>query len=352
MSKKITPLSETGLFGLIERIEKTFPKRNENTITGIENDAAVLTSDGSEIVTSQIQLLEGIHFDLTYFPLRHLGFKAVVSGISDIIATGTKPSQISLSLGLSGKMSLEAVELLMEGVAAACRKYDLDLISFRPSSSLTGLSIAVSAIGFAGESSPNTRSGARENDLICVTGDLGSAFMGLQLLEREKKVMKETGQDNPDFGGYDYLLERQLKPEARLEFLEQIKNAQISPTSMSLVREGLAAALIRMCKASGTGCNIYENKLPIDHTTTTLGEEMEINPVVAALNGGEDYELLFTISLDDYQRIEKGGKSLKDIFVIGHITPGSKGYTLETNAGEEIELKARGWGNETVENQN
>lgn len=352
MSKKITPLSEIGLFGLIEHIEKTFPKRNDNTKTGIENDAAVLATSGTRLVTAQSQLLEGIHFDLTYFPLRHLGFKAVVSGISDIIATGTKPSQISLTLGLSGKMSLEAVELLMEGVATACQKYDLDLIGFRPSSSLTGLSIAVSAYGFADDSTPKTRFGARENDLICVTGDLGAAFMGLQLLEREKQVMKETGQENPDFGGYDYLLERQLKPEARLGFLEQIQNAELTPTSMSLVREGLAAALIRMCKASETGCNIYENKLPIDHLTNTLGEEMEINPVVAALNGGEDYEILFTISLEDYQRIEKGGKSLKDIFVIGHITPESKGYTLETNAGEEIELKARGWGNEDVENKN
>jgi thiamine-monophosphate kinase len=352
MSKKITPLSEIGLFGLIEHIEKTFPKRNDNTKTGIENDAAVLATAGTRLVTAQSQLLEGIHFDLTYFPLRHLGFKAVVSGISDIIATGTKPSQISLTLGLSGKMSLETVELLMEGVATACQKYDLDLIGFRPSSSLTGLSIAVSAYGFTEDSTPKTRFGARENDLICVTGDLGAAFMGLQLLEREKQVMKETGQENPDFGGYDYLLERQLKPEARLGFLEQIQNAELTPTSMSLVREGLAAALIRMCKASETGCNIYENKLPIDHLTNTLGEEMEINPVVAALNGGEDYEILFTISLEDYQRIEKGGKSLKDIFVIGHITPESKGYTLETNAGEEIELKARGWGNEDVENKN
>ncbi|PWD99201.1 thiamine-phosphate kinase [Marinilabilia rubra] len=352
MSKKITPLSEIGLFGLIEHIEKTFPKRNENSLTGIENDAAVVSCSGSKLITAQNLLLEGIHFDLTYYPLRHLGFKAVVSGISDIIATGTKPSQISISLGLSGKMSLEAVELLMEGVATACEKYDLDLVNFRPSSSLTGLSIAVSAIGFASESSPSTRIGARENDLICVTGDLGSAFMGLQLLEREKQVLKETGQKNPDFGGYDYLLERQLKPEARLDLLDQIKNAHLKPTSMALVREGLAAALIRMCKASGTGCNIYENKLPIDHSTNTLGEEMEINPVVAALNGGEDYELLFTISLEDYQRIEKEGKSLKDIFVIGHITPESKGYTLETNAGEEIALKARGWGNEDAESKN
>ena len=352
MSKKITPLSEVGLFGLIDRVEKTFSPRNTKTLTGIENDAAIVASEGDYTVTAQTLMLEGIHFDLTYFPLRHLGFKAVVSGISDIIATGTKPSHISLALGLSGKMSLEAVELLMEGVASACEKYELDLINFRPSSSLTGLSIAVSAYGVAKENAPKTRNGAHENDLICVTGDLGPAFMGLQLLEREKQVMKETGQQNPDFGGYEYLLEKQLKPEARLDMLNQLLNAGITPTSMALIREGLAATLLRMCKASGTGCNIYENKLPIDHLTQALSEEMEINPVVAALNGGEDYELTFTISIEDYQRIEKEGKSLKNIFVIGHITPETKGYTLETNAGEEIELKARGWGNEDIKNGN
>jgi thiamine-monophosphate kinase len=346
MSKPITPLSEVGLFGLIERMEKTFPIRRENTLCGIKNDAAIVATEREELISSHNLMLEGIHFDLTYYPLRHLGYKAVVSGISDIIGAGAKPSHINLALGLSGKMSLEAVELLMEGVAMACQKYDLDLTGFRPTSSLTGLSISTSAFGFAPKKKSLTRSGAKENDLICVTGDLGAAFMGLQLLEREKQVMKETGQKDPDFGGYDYLLERQLKPEARLELLTQLEEAKLTPTSMSLVREGLAAALLRLCKASGSGCNIYENKVPIDHSTTTLAEEMEINPLVAALNGGEDYEILFTISLDDYQRIEQEGKSLKDVFVIGHITPESKGYTLETNAGEEIELKARGWGNE------
>jgi thiamine-monophosphate kinase len=350
MSKTITPLSEVGLFGLIERIEKSFPKQKKTTLCGIENDAAIVTTNGEELIFSQNLMLEGIHFDLTYYPLRHLGYKAVVAGISDIIAAGAIPSHLNLALGLSGKMSLEAVELLMEGVAMACQKYDLDLTGFRPSSSLTGLSISTSAFGFAPKEKTVSRSGARENDLICVTGDLGAAFMGLQLLEREKKVMKETGQNDPDFAGYDYLLERQLKPEAPIELLTQLEEARLFPTSMSLIREGLAAALLRLCKASGTGCSIYENKIPIDHSTTTLADEMGINPLVAALNGGEDYEILFTISLNDYQKIEKEGKGLKDVFVIGHITPESKGYTLETNAGEEIELKARGWGNEEDKN--
>lgn len=346
MSNSITPLSDIGLFGLIEHIEKTFPNKRDNTICGIENETAVLAPEGNQLVSGQTMLLEGIHFDLTYFPLKHLGYKAVVAGISDVIASGAKPSQISLSLGVSGKISLEAVDLFMEGVALACDKYQLDLVGFRPSSSLTGLSIAITAYGFAPENKIYKRKGAGENNLICVTGDLGSAFLGLQLLEREKKVMKETGDSTPDFGNYDYLLERQLKPEARVDILEELDNAGLMPTSMDLVREGLAATLIRTCKASNVGCNIYENKIPIDHTTISLGDEMEFNPLVAALNGGDDYELLFTISLEDYQKIEKEGKALKDVYVIGHITASTKGYTLETNAGEEVELKARGWGKE------
>jgi thiamine-monophosphate kinase len=345
MSKKITPLSEIGLFGLIERIEKTFPIRHKNSLTGIGDDAAVIAPEGQCLITSQNLLLEGIHFDLTYYPLKHLGYKAVISGISDVIASGVKPSHISLALGLSGKMSLEAVDRLMEGVTMACEKYNLDLIGFRPSSSLTGLSIATTTYGFAPKEKVLSRSGAGENDLICVTGDLGAAYMGLQLLEREKQVATETGQNNPDFGEYDYLLERQLKPEARIELLDHLNNENLSLTSMSLVREGLAPCLIRMCKASDVGCNIYENKLPIDHTTNSLADEMVFNPVVAALNGGEDYELLFTLSLYDYQRIEKKAKALNNVFVIGHTTSPSKGCTLETNAGEEVELTARGWGN-------
>ncbi len=346
MSTTITPLSEIGLFGLIERVEKTFAKRRNSVVCGIENDTAVFSSEGKEIITAHEMLLEGIHFDLTYFPLKHLGYKAIVSGISDVIASGGKPTHVSLALGLSSRMSIEAVDMLMGGVALACDKYNLDLVGFRPASSLTGLTISVSAFGFAPSSGIYKRSGANENDLICVTGDLGSAFMGLQLLEREKKVMTETGETNPDFGGYDYLLERQLKPEARIEILDQIENAGITPTSMSLIREGLAPSLIRQCQAAGVGCNVYENKIPIDPATSSLGDEMELNPIVAALNGGEDFEILFTIPLANYQEIEQRGKALKDVFVIGHITSREKGYTLETNAGEEIKLTARGWGKE------
>ncbi|SFE14585.1 thiamine-phosphate kinase [Thermophagus xiamenensis] len=347
MSKTITPLSEVGLFGLMERYEKTFSShRRSMTIKGLENDAAIISQENASLITGQNILLEGIHFDLTYFPLKHLGYKSVVSAISEIIATGSRPSHISLALGLSGKMSLEAVDQFMEGVKTACDKYNLDLIGFKPSSSLTGMTISVTAYGFSKSSKPISRSGAKETDLLCVTGDLGSAFMGLQLLEREKKVLKETGEAMPDFGSYDYLLERQIKPEARIELLEQLEATSIRPTSMCLIREGLAPSLIRLCKSSKVGCIIFENKIPIDHTTSTLCDEMEFNPLVAALNGGEDYELLFTLSLDDYQKVEDAKDKLNNVFLIGHIWPESKGYILETNAGQEIPLKARGWGKE------
>ncbi|MGQ1890377.1 thiamine-phosphate kinase [Thermophagus sp. OGC60D27] len=344
MSKSITPLSEIGLFGLMDRYEKIFPKQQSGTIKGMENDAAIIDAGSTSLVTGQTMLLEGIHFDLTYFPLKHLGYKSVISAISEVIASGCRPTQITISLGLSGKMSLEAVDQLMEGVKMACDKYNIDLIGFKPSSSLTGLTISVTAYGISPKDKPLSRAGALENDILCVTGDLGSAFMGLQLLEREKKVLNETAEAMPDFGSYDYLLERQLKPEARIELLKQLEETGIWPTSMILIRESLAAALIRLCQTSKVGCTIYENKIPIDHTTSTLCDEMEFNPMVAALNGGEDYEILFSLSLDDYKKVEEAGNQLNNVFLIGYVCPATKGYTLETNAGQEIPLKARGWG--------
>lgn len=344
MSNSITPLSELGLFGLIEKIAQRFPAQQASTVVGIGQDAAVLQPGGHQVVTSSHLMLEGIHFDLTYFPLPHLGYKAVVAGISDIIATGARPSQISISLGVSGKISLQAVELLMDGVALACEKYHLDLVGFRPTSSLTGLSIGVTAIGFGSKEALFSRHTAKPNDLICVTGDLGAAYMGLQLLEREKKILSDTSQEKPDFGSFEYLLQRQLRPEARLNTLDQIRESGLCPTSMTLVRESLAASLLHICKASDTGCQVYESKIPLDHTTIALGEEMSINPMVAALNGGEDYELLFTLSLNDYEKVIKKSQ-LKEVFVIGHLTETGKGYTFETNAGEEVPLQAQGWGN-------
>ncbi len=348
MSNSITPLSEIGLFGLIDHIAQRFPARLASTLKGIEGDASALNPGGELVVTNNHLLLEGIHFDLTYFPLKHLGYKAVVAAISGVAATGAAPSQLSISLGLSSKMSLQAVELLMDGAALACENYHLDLVQFHPTSSLTGLTIAVTAYGFAGEGALYSRSTGQPNDLICVTGDLGAAYMGLQLLEREKKVMVETGLEKPDFGAYEYLLQRQLKPEAPLSVLDQLKSSHLHPTAMTVVRESLAASLMLLCKASNTGCHVYESKIPIDHSTIALAEEMQINPLVAALHGGEDYELLFTISLDDYQRIEKEA-TLKEVFLIGHLTEAGIGYILETNAGEEVPLKAQGWGEERTQ---
>lgn len=343
MNSDVTPLSDIGVFGLIDHISKRFSLNHATSEQGIGADASVLNPGSRRVITDNILLLEGIHFDLTYFPLRHLGYKGVVSAISGIIATGTQPSQLSLSLGLSGKMSLQAVEQIMEGVAMACKNFNIDLIGFRPVSSLTGLSLAFTAYGMAEEEALLSRNGGQPNNLICVTGDLGAAYMGLQLLEREKKVLKETGQQQPDFGPNDYLLQRQLMPEARLDALKQLIQSGLRPTSMTLVRESLAASLLHICKASGTGCHIYEAKIPIDHATISLAEEMMMNPLVAALNGGEDYELLFTLSLDDYQKLENE-PHLKEVFLIGHLTEAGKAYTLETNAGQEVPLEAQGWG--------
>ncbi len=343
MSNSITTLSEIGLFGLIDHIAQRFPARLSSTLKGIGGDASALNPEGGLVVTNDHLMLEGIHFDLTYFPLKHLGYKAVVAAISGVAVSGAQPSQLSISMGLSSKISLQAVELLMEGVALACEKYHLDLVQFRPTSSLTGLTIAVTAYGFAGEEALYSRNIGHSNDLICVTGDLGAAYMGLQLLEREKKVMEETGHDKPDFGTYEYLLQRQLKPEVPMHVLYQLNKSHLHPTSMTVVRESLAASLMLLCKASNTGCYVYENKIPIDHSTIALAEEIQLNPLVAALHGGEDYELLFTISLNDYQRVEEEA-SLKEVFLIGHLTDAGKGYILETNAGEEVPLKAQGWG--------
>ncbi len=343
MSNPITSLSEIGLFGLIDHIANRFPPHQSSTLRGIGQDSAILEPDNHPVATSSHLMLEGIHFDLTYFPLQHLGYKAVIACISDLIATGVRPTQISLTLGLSAKISLQAVDVLMDGVALACEKYNLDLVGFQPTSSLTGLSVGVTAFGFAPKENLYSRQTAQANDLVCVTGDLGAAYMGLQLLEREKKILTETEQEKPDFGTYEYLLQRQLKPEARLASMEQLKESELHPTAMTLVRESLAASLLHLCNASHTGCHIYEGKIPIDHTTIAMAEEMSINAMVAALNGGEDYELLFTLSLNDYQKITTQSH-LKEIFLIGHLTEAGKGHIFETNAGEEIPLKAQGWG--------
>lgn len=340
---KATKLSSLGEFGLIEHLSKNIVHKQPSTIKGIGDDAAVIDSAGEKMVITTDLLLEGIHFDLTYTPLKHLGYKAVVVNLSDVYAMNAQPRQITVSLGLSSKMSLEAVEELYEGMFLACEKYNVDMVGGDTSTSLTGLTICITAIGAVINDKVVYRNGAKPNDLICVTGDLGGAFMGLQLLEREKIAHVNNPAVQPDFSGKDYILERQLKPEARKDIVEFLDKIGVIPTSMIDISDGLSSEILHICRQSETGCRLYEEKIPIDTTTTIMAEELNINPLVTALNGGEDYELLFTISLADYEKF-KGHPEVK-IYAVGHITEASKGCALITTSGQEVELKAQGWSN-------
>ncbi|TAJ14825.1 thiamine-phosphate kinase [Marinilabiliaceae bacterium JC017] len=342
MSKaKRTELGQLGEFGLIDHLTKSIKLKNASTLKGVGDDAAVLDYNKKQMVVTTDLLLEGIHFDLTYTPLKHLGYKAVVVNLSDVYAMNATPKQITVSLGISSKMSLEAMDQLYEGIYLACDKFGVDLIGGDTTTSLTGLTISVTALGEAEADKLTYRNQASVNDLICVSGDLGSAYMGLQLLEREKKVFAGNSEAQPDFAGYDYPLERQLKPEPRRDVVELLEKIGVKPTSMIDVSDGLSSDLLHICKQSDKGCRIYEDKIPIDHTTVSLSEEMNFNPMIAALNGGEDYELLFTISLADYEKF-KTDNDLK-IYAIGHITEASKGCYLVTSSDQEVELKAQGW---------
>jgi thiamine-monophosphate kinase len=340
---KGTRLSQLGEFGLIEHLSKNITLKQPSTIKGIGDDAAVIDSTGEKMVITTDLLLEGIHFDLVYTPLRHLGYKAVVVNLSDVYAMNAEPRQITVSIGLSSKMSLEAVEELYEGMLLACEKYNVDLVGGDTSTSLTGLTICITAIGAVVHDKVVYRSGAKPNDLICLSGDLGGAFMGLQLLEREKNVFKGNPGVQPDFSGHDYILERILKPEARKDIITFLDKIGVVPTSMIDISDGLSSEILHICRQSKTGCRLYEEKIPIDYGTSSMAEEFRINPLVAALNGGEDYELLFTISLSDYEKFQ-GHPDVK-IYAIGHITEETKGCALITTSGQEVELKAQGWSN-------
>jgi thiamine-monophosphate kinase len=334
-----TELSELGEFGLIREIAATTTIKNKNTIRGIGDDAAVLDAEGKKIILSTDMLVEGVHFDLSYMPLKHLGYKAVAVNLSDICAMNATPGQITVSLAISNKFSLEAVEELYEGIQIACEKYGVDLVGGDTTSSHSGLVISITAVGFADADEIVYRDGARETDLICVSGDLGSAYLGLQLLNREKQVFLENPKIQPDLTGYDYLLERQLKPEPGTDIIRSLKDAGIKPHSMIDISDGLASEILHICNSSGTGCQIYEDKIPIDVKAAELAEEFNMNPVTCALNGGEDYELLFTIALSDFDKIKK----IKDVHLIGHITEKNTGCMLVDKAGQFIEIKARGW---------
>lgn len=338
-NKGTTNLDELGEFGLIELIEKSVELTEKSTVKGIGDDAAVLNFEGKRTLVSTDLLLEGVHFDLRYVPLKHLGYKAVQVNLSDIYAMNGMASQITFSIGLSSKFPLEAVEEIYEGALIACKKYKVDLIGGDTSASKQGLVISVTSIGYAEEAEIVYRNGAQEGDLICVTGDLGGAYMGLQLLEREKQIFIDNPSIQPDLEGKDYIVERQLKPEARRDIINYFKASSIQPTSMIDVSDGLASDIMHICKQSDKGCKLYEEKFPIDPMTFETAMNFGIDPTVCALNGGEDYELLFTLAQSDYDKI----KHSPDITPIGYITEAAAGYKLITKGEKEYDLKAQGW---------
>lgn len=335
-----TEISELGQFKLIDRLTEGFKSNNESTIKGVGDDAAVIDIGGGEVLlTSSDMLLEGVDFDLTYFPLKHLGYKAVVVGINDILAMNGRPTQITISLGVSAKLPVEALEDLYEGVRVACGQYNVDLVGGDTRASLTGLVISVAAVGRARKESVTYRSGARVNDLICITGSLGAAYMGLHLLEREKRVLREVKNPQPQFEGYEYLLQSYLKPEARLNIIESLDEESIIPTSMIDLSDGLASDILQICKASSCGARIYLERIPIAKQTSALAAELNSDQVVAALNGGEDHELMFTLPLEMQESVAKLGC----IDIIGHITEQRKGAFLVAPDGAEIALKSQGF---------
>ena len=340
MERKRTEISTLGEFGLIDHLTKGFPLVNKSSVKGVGDDAAVLFMDGDKrvLLTTDL-LLEGIHFDLQYTPLRHLGYKAAVVNFSDIYAMNGRPTQLTVSIGVSKRFCIEDLEELYSGIRIACEHYGVDLVGGDTSASMTGLCLSVTCVGEAGEDEIVYRNGAKENDLICVTGNLGAAYMGLQLLEREKLVFAGNENVQPDFEGKDYILQRQLKPEARRDVIESLRQHGVKPTSMMDVSDGLASELMHLCSQSNTGCRVFEDKIPIDYQSAVMAEELNMNIVTAALNGGEDYELVFTVSLDDYDKIVP----IEHVNIIGHMTKPELGLNLVGRNGEELSLKAQGW---------
>lgn len=336
-----TELTSLGEFGLINHLTEHVEIYNpESSLKGIGDDAAVIKYDNNKsTLVSTDMLVEGVHFDLTYAPLKHLGYKAIAVNLSDICAMNGTPKQVTVSIAASNRFSVEALEELYAGMLYACKKYKVDLVGGDTTSSTSGLIISITAIGEAKQEDIVYRNGAKEKDLVCVTGDLGGAYMGLQILEREKFVFKDNPQLQPDLEGNDYILERQLKPEARVDIIELFKNLGIKPTSMIDVSDGLASELMHLCTQSGVGCELYEDKIPLDPQTFDRAREFSLDPTVCALSGGEDYELLFTLPLSEYDKI----KNLPDFTIIGHITPKSSGLNLIAKAGTSHPITAQGW---------
>jgi thiamine-monophosphate kinase len=342
MTEKATSLSDLGLYGLIEHFQEQYKPLKPSELPAMGEDASSLIT-APDHLTSTTLLLEGINFDLTYTPFQHLGYKAVTVAVNDLLAMNARPSQISLNMGLSSKITLEMLETLMSGVFAACEHYQTELTAFKPAASLTGLSMALSVTGKANKKGLVTRAGAQPTDVICVTGDLGGALMGLHLLEREKRVLQSNDLSQPVFGNNEYVLKRQLKPEARMGIIDALEKLDIVPTAMTGISEGLATSLRLLCRSSKTGCRIYENKIPLHQNTLKAAKELNYNPLIAALNGGEDYELIFTLPLEVYEK----NKDLlpETLSVMGYMTEEDKACRMITTADDEIDIKARGWGN-------
>lgn len=333
-----TQIATLGEFGLIDRICTPFAAQQPTTVKGCGDDAAVIEAGERYLLSSTDLLLEGVHFDLTYFPLQHLGYKTVVAGISDILAMNGAPRQVMISLGLSARFSVEMVDAFYEGIRAACTEYEVDLVGGDTSASVNGLIISITALGDVEKNRIAYRSGAQVNDLICLTGDLGAAYMGLHLLEREKRACDGQPNPQPQFAGYEYILQRQLRPVARLDVVENLAKQGIIPTAMIDISDGLSSELLHLCKASDKGVRIYLNRLPIAKQTYAMAEELHSDPVVAALNGGDDFELLFTVPLAMQQEVFALGMD-----VIGHVTASGTGAMLVTPDDQEIALQAQGW---------
>lgn len=339
MQDKRKDIQSLGEFGLIDLLTSDIKLKNKSSVVGIGDDAAVADYGDKKVIITTDILAEGVHFNLIYTPLKHLGYKAVVVNLSDVYAMNAKPQQILVSIAVSAKFSAEMLEELYAGIKLACNFYNVDLVGGDTTSSLTGMTISITAIGIADESKITYRNGAKENDLICVSGDLGAAYMGLQILEREMKIFTESNGPQPDFTGYEYILERQLKPEARHDIIDKLAELNIVPTSMIDISDGLSSELMHLTRNSGTGCRVYSERIPIAPETKSAVDEMSLEPMTIALNGGEDYELLFTVALSEHEKI----KDIPGITIIGNITDKSDGCYILSSGGSAIELNAMGW---------
>ncbi len=334
-----TELSDLGEFGLIDNLTKHIKLKHKSSIKGVGDDAAVIdTQDKLSLMTTDL-LIEGVHFDMTYTPLKHLGYKAAIVNFSDIYAMNGQPKQMVIGISASNRYSVEALEEIYSGIYLACDKYDVDVVGGDTTSSPSGLFISITVLGEADKDEVVYRDTAKANDLLCVSGDLGAAYLGLMLLNREKAVFKADPNMQPEFKGFDYVLERQLKPEARKDVIKKLKEIKVKPTAMIDISDGLASEILHICRKSDVGCHVYEDKFPIDVVTVTAAEELTLEPTIAALSGGEDYELLFSIDQSDFDKV----KDLDGITVIGHLTDKSEGEYMISQSGAAIELNAQGW---------